>query len=137
MKGDFGRTTLSIALALITFVMVLGASSCNKYADDFTGLKTEDGPEIVTELTFKHTVPGQYSTVYLNARAIEGDVFTATLSGPSVDTPATKTLTVKASDITGGRITISWTIRKYGTYSVKGTVKHNAEYNFANEVVVK
>jgi len=139
MKADLRRTTLSITLAVIIFVMVVlvfGTSSCNKYADDFTQI-SNNRPTIVTDLTFKHTVPGQYSTVYLTARAIAGDVFTTTLSGPSVEAPATQTLTVKASDITDGRITISWTIRQYGTYSVKGTVEHDAKYNFTDEVLVK
>jgi hypothetical protein len=66
------------------------------------------------EMSFAHVVPGEYSEVYVSVQGLaRGTSVTTTLSGPSVDNPATQT--ISADD--NGVAYFVFRIFNFGTYT--------------------
>jgi hypothetical protein len=137
MNRGFSRRFALIILATATLLaLTFGASACSKSHLESVGmdkygnetLPEDTAPAIQATLSFEHTKPGSYSTVKLSIASVEGDKITATLSGPSVDNPATKNVTVTADMIKSGKVEITWIIRQYGDYTAKGNV-NGAEFS--------
>lgn len=84
---------------------------------------------VETDMSFVHTQPGKFSTIFLDIDAEPGDRVEVTLTGPGVAGTATREATVESD----GKIQIQWEINKYGVYNVTGTVGGET---FRNSVTV-
>ncbi len=71
-----------------------------------------------TDMSFEHTEPGAYSTVFLDITGEPGATVEATLIGPAVAGTPTREIILE-SDGTGQ---IQWQINQFGTYLVSGSV---------------
>ncbi len=71
-----------------------------------------------TDMSFEHTEPGVFSTVFLDITGEPGATVEAILTGPAVAGTPTREITLE-SDGTGR---IQWQINRFGTYLVTGSV---------------
>jgi hypothetical protein len=84
---------------------------------------------ISANMSFENTVPYVYMQVFLDLTGPAGESVTVTLTGPAVDSPATKTGIISEN----GTLRISWIIRMHGYYTASGTV---GEQTFTAELMV-
>ncbi len=83
-----------------------------------------------TAMSFEHTKPGDFSTVFLDIIGEPGATVKATLTGPAVAGTPTRELTLE-SDGTGR---IQWQVNRFGTYTANGDVDGD---KFNDNVVVE
>ena len=112
---------------LAVFGLMLNGVGCNGTPSspdlldpDSDGVVTEDEFREVwfaeqVEMTFAHVKPGEYSEVYLKFRASANERVRATLSGPSVESPATQTLFADER----GFVRFVWRVYSFGVYSAQ------------------
>ena len=112
---------------LAVFGLMLTGAGCKKTPSspdpldpDADGVVTEDEFRAVwfadqVEMTFAHVKPGEYSEVYLKFRASPNKRVRATLSGPSVASPATQTLFTDED----GFVRFVWRVYSSGSYSAQ------------------
>ena len=110
------------AICLLALGLMLTGAACKKTPSSPDPVDpSEDGEidflELVgvvtatdTEMTFAHVKPGEYSEVYLRFRTSPDAKFEATLSGPSVESPATQ----RRSGNERGFVRFVWRVYSFG-----------------------
>lgn len=132
---------LIFAIAIMV-VAALIFSSINKDADKKSDsseqeeYKTADailnaGEDAFT-MSYKHTVPGEYSEIYVSATSEPGDEVTVKLEGPNEGDVNTKTLT--ADD--NGQAYFTFRIYEYGEYSAMTNYNYGKS-NYWQGITVK
>jgi len=92
---------------------------------DQIGSDTDEGSTILAliEMSYDHTVPGEYSEVYVSVPARPGAEVTVNLSGPDVASPNKQTLT--ADD--NGAAYFTFRIFQFGTYTSTVTTSESPD----------
>ncbi len=111
-------------ICLVALGLMLTGAGCKKTPSSPDPIDPNDDGEIdflelvgvVTavdrEMTFAHVQPGEYSEVYLRFRTSPDARFEATLSGPSVASPATQRLRADER----GFVRFVWRVYSLGRY---------------------
>jgi hypothetical protein len=83
-----------------------------------TATPTATPRPVTTTMSFAHTRPGVSSEVYLEVQGPAGAQVRITLTGPGVASAAQQTATIPD----GGSLKLTWTINRFGAYTVTGAV---------------